>query len=142
MMGLRDHQVLKATKPAFGDVRAPRQWYQTADHYLIEELLMIHHPLDRCIYLSTRAATKDDPPFQVFHDKTMKRSLWTATLALHVDDFIGAGEGINSPNDVKVDETQEEIPNCFAARLRLLARRFRFGSWDFGEKRSHVVLWH
>ena len=30
MMGFRDHQVLKATKPAFGDVRAPRQWYQTA----------------------------------------------------------------------------------------------------------------
>ena len=69
MMGLRDHQVLKATKPAFGDVRAPRQWYQTADYYLIEELLMIHHPLDRCIYLSTRAATKDDPPFQVFHER-------------------------------------------------------------------------
>ena len=139
MMGLRDHQVLKATKPAFGDIRAPRQWYQTADHYLIEELLMIHHPVDRCIYLSTRAATKDDPPFQVFHNKDNEALIVDGHLGLHVDDFIGAGEGINSPNNVKVDETQEEIPNCFAARLRLLARRFRFGSWDFGEK-GHMLF--
>ena len=26
MMGLQEHQVMQMTKPAFGDVRAPRQW--------------------------------------------------------------------------------------------------------------------
>ena len=105
---------MKATKPAFGDVSAPRQWYQTADHYLTEELLMIHHPLDRCIYLSTRAATKDDPPLQIFYNKDNEALIVDGYLGLHVDDFIGAGEGINSPNDVKFDETKEEVPNSFA----------------------------
>ena len=139
MMGLRDHQVLKATKPAFGDVRAPRQWYQTADHYLTEELLMVHHPLDRCIYLSVRTATKDDNPFQVFYNKENEALIVDGYLGLHVDDFIGAGEGIQSPQDVQGFEATDEAPTCFAARLRLLSQRFRFGSWDFGEQ-GHMLF--
>ena len=31
LMGLKDFQILRIKKPAFGDVRAPRQWYTTAD---------------------------------------------------------------------------------------------------------------
>ena len=75
---------------------------------------MIHHPLDRCIYLSTRAATKDDPPLQIFYNKDNEALIVDGYLGLHVDDFIGAGEGINSPNGVKFDETKEEVPNSFA----------------------------
>ena len=133
MMGLRDHQVLKATKPAFGDVRAPRQWYETADRYLVEELMMIHHPLDRCIYLSTRPAQDNDDPFRVFM-KDGSRFIVDGFLGLHVDDFIGSGEGIYATSDINQGAHENEQPWCFAARLRLLAQRFKFGSWDFGEK--------
>ena len=54
------------TKPAFGDVRAPRQWNETADHALTKEVGLWKHRLDGCIYLSTRVATKEDAEFEVF----------------------------------------------------------------------------
>ena len=133
MMGLRDHQVLKATKPAFGDVRTPKQFYETADRYLVEKLMMIHHPLDRCIYLSTRPAQDNDDPFRVFM-KDGNRFIVDGFLGLHVDDFIGSGEGIHATSDINQGAHENEQPWCFAARLRLLAQRFKFGSWGFGEK--------
>lgn len=60
---------LKATKPAFGDARAPRR-HDTADTYLVEELGFVHHQLDKCAYLSVREATEEDEPFVVLHGKT------------------------------------------------------------------------
>eukprot|EP00434_Breviolum_minutum_P011884 symbB.v1.2.010485.t1/scaffold674.1/size176181/2 len=68
MIGLKGHEVMMMTKPAFGDVRAPRQWNETADHALTNEVGLWKHRLDGCIYLSTRLATKEDAEFE---DKQM-----------------------------------------------------------------------
>ena len=37
LMGLKPNEILKATKPAFGDVRAPRQWNSSADGVMIND---------------------------------------------------------------------------------------------------------
>ena len=131
LMGLRSHEILKATKPAFGDVRAPRQWNETADRYLTQELGLVHHPLDRCLYLSIRAASADDPEFLQF-EKDKGWWIVDGALGLHVDDFLGAGEQVFSLQDVQHDPAGAF--DCFQHRLHQLSKRFRFGSWDFGDK--------
>ena len=52
-------------------------------------------------------------------------------LRLHVDDFVGSGEHVHS----KSDFLDKEAPDgeYFLSRISKLAKRFRFGSWDFGE---------
>ena len=67
-------------------LRAPRQWNETADRFLTQELGLVHHPLDRCLYLSLRAASADDPKFLQFEKD---KSWWIVdgALGLHVDDF-------------------------------------------------------
>ena len=131
LMGFKPHEILKATKPAFGDVRAPRQWNETADRSLTHELGLLRHPLDRCLYLSLRAATADDPEFLQFEKD---KSWWIVdgALGLHVDDFLGAGEQVFSLKDVQRDPAGAF--DCFEHRLHQLSKRFRFGSWDFGCK--------
>ena len=54
------------TKPAFGDVRAPRQWNDTADMALIQDVALLKHELDGCIYISVRLATESDHDFTIF----------------------------------------------------------------------------
>ena len=66
IIGLLEQQVMQMTKPAFGDVRAPRQWNETADKALVCEVGLLKHELDGCIYISVRLATKDDHEFCVF----------------------------------------------------------------------------
>ena len=128
-IGLRPWQIMRASKPAFGDCRAPRQWNATAHHFLTEELGMIPHPLDRCLYLSVRAATSEDPEFDVFQLDGVA-SIVDGVFGLHVDDFIGAGEQFFSENDLKKECHYDE---CFLGRMLKLSKRFRFGSWDFGK---------
>ena len=132
LMGLKPHQILKATKPAFGDVRAPRQWYQTADGVMIGNLKFYRHALDRCVFLSAREATIDDPEYQVFEDGGVKMVV-DGVLGLHVDDYIGAGEGVMSLQDLEGE--YDGSFRCFRDRLCGLSHRFRFGSWSFG---SHM----
>ena len=131
LMGLRPHEILKATKPAFGDVRAPRQWFDTADTYLISDLKLISHPLDRCLYLSLRKAHQEDDEFLTFR-MGEEWYIVDGVLGLHVDDFIGAGENVSALQDVKQDPAG--VCDCFQHRMFYLSSRFRFGSWDFGEK--------
>ena len=50
MRRLKEHEVMQMTKPAFGDVRAPRQWNDTADRALAQEVKLWKHELDGCIY--------------------------------------------------------------------------------------------
>ena len=66
MMGLEDDECMRVLKPAFGDVRAPRFWYNTADRVARLEVLLKRNALDKCLYLSTRLATVTDDPFRVF----------------------------------------------------------------------------
>ena len=126
---LKPWQIMKACKPAFGDVRAPRQWNNTANEYLLHELNLIAHPLDRCVYLSLRQAADGDDPFCVF-EYNGTHCIVDGILGLHVDDFIGAGEGVTTLNDITGEFEYDE--NTFAGRLQKLSRRFKFGSWDFG----------
>ena len=127
-IGLKPWQIMRASKPAFGDCRAPRQWNATAHRCLTEELGVIPHPLDRCVYLSIRAAYESDPAFEVFQWNGVP-SIVDGIFGLHVDDFIGAGEGFCSEHDLKKECPNEE---CFLYRILRLAQRFRFGAWDFG----------
>ena len=129
LMGLQHHQILKATKPAFGDVRAPRQWFDTADGVMIHNLIFYHHPLDRCVFLSAREACAEDDSFLVFSDKG-KSWIVDGVLGLHVDDYIGAGEGVFSLGDLEGE--YDGSFKTFRDRLCGLSRRFRFGSWSFG----------
>ena len=131
MMGLQPHEILKATKPAFGDVRAPRQWFNTADNYLVKEVGFVSHPLDRCVYLSLREAWQDDPEFVCFEHRG-KTMVVDGVLGLHVDDFLGAGENVSALSDLQGELQVDHV--CFLSRMKQLSTRFRFGSWDFGSK--------
>ena len=53
-------------------------------------------------------------------------------LGLHVDDFLGAGEMINSLKDIQIDAAG--ACETFQQRAHHLSKRFRFASWDFGDK--------
>lgn len=131
LMGLKPDEVLRAVKPAFGDVRAPRQWNDSADKAMTQEIKMVRHPLDRCVYMSTRLATVDDEEFCCYHCGEECRVV-DGVLGLHVDDYIGGGENVFSASDLEGDY-DGQFP-CFRDRLCGLARRFRFGNWSFGEK--------
>ena len=89
------------------------------------------HPLDRCVYLSLRSATAEDAEFLVF-EKDEQKWIVDGLLGLHVDDFLGAGENIHCLRDLQMDPQGE--CSCFQNRLFHLSKRFKFGSWDFGEK--------
>lgn len=67
MLGLQEHEVMQMTKPAFGDVKAPKQWNDTADKAITKAVKFLKHPLGGCVYLSTRVAIQDDDPFRIFN---------------------------------------------------------------------------
>ena len=131
LMGLKPDEVLRALKPAFGDVRAPRQWNDSADKAMTDEIKMMRHPLDRCVYMSTRLATVEDEEFCCFHVGDEVRVV-DGVLGLHVDDYIGGGENVFSVADLEGEYDGQFL--CFRDRLCGLSRRFRFGNWSFGEK--------
>ena len=54
------------TKPAFGDVRGPWHWIDTADKALVQDVALLKHELDGCIYISVRLATESDHDFAIF----------------------------------------------------------------------------
>jgi hypothetical protein len=56
MMNLKPNQILRTRKPAFGDVRAPRQWHNSAQRSM-KELNFQTHVLEQCLFLSYRKAT-------------------------------------------------------------------------------------
>ena len=141
LMDLKSWELLKATKPAFGDVRAPRQWYESARDFLINEAQFVQHPLDNCVFLSVRQACGTDAEFQVFEHQSIHYVV-DGILGLHVDDFLGCGEEVHSVEDATGirEETDTEVAGgCFKTRLQQLAHKFRFGSWDFG-RNSQILF--
>ena len=88
LIGLRDHEILKVLKPSFGDVRAPRQWYGTADRVNQEELNFYRHKVDKCLYLSVREAKDGDEEARVFQSSGTPYVV-DGVLGVHVDDLIG-----------------------------------------------------
>ena len=130
MIGLKEHEVMRMTKPAFGDVRAPRQWNETASKALVHDVKLWKHDLDGCLYMSTRLAAQGDPPFEIFEYEGNKLVV-DGVFCLHVDNIMAAGEGVFKKEDA-IEPHGE--PTCFAERLHVLLHRFKFGSVDYGEK--------
>lgn len=87
MVGLQEDEVMRMMKPAFGDVRAPRQWNETADRSLTQEVGMMKHQLDGCIYMSIRAATTEDEEYLV-SEVNGQRVVVDGLMGLHVDDIV------------------------------------------------------
>ena len=100
ILAAKPHEILKATKPAFGDVRAPRQWNASADGVMVNDIKFLRHPLDRCVYPSVREANQDDEEFACFKHAGSTYTV-DGVMGLHVDGYLGAGEGINSPHDLE-----------------------------------------
>ena len=114
LMGLKHDEVLRALKPAFGDVRAPRQWNDSADKVMTLEIKMMRHPLDRCVYMSTRKTTAEDEEFCCFHYGDEVRVV-DGVLGLHVDDYIGGGENVFNVADLEGEYDGQFL--CFRDRL-------------------------
>ena len=127
-IGLRDDEIMKVLKPAFGDVRAPGQWYATADRVITQELGMVRHQLDRYMYLSLRPAQDGDDSYRVFNRQGAAYVL-DGIFGIHVDDIICGGEKVWSKEDAMQAGVDE--PSCFLERARCLLQGFKFGSVDF-----------
>ena len=123
LMNLAEDEVLKLLKSGFGDVRALRLWYDKAARDLCQ-IGFARHPLDRCVFMSFNGG---DSPKSV--DEGMERL--DGILGLHVDDFIGGGEGMSHVavegwNHVPVGESN------FASRVIRLKTKLELGSLHLG----------
>ena len=85
------------------------------------------HPLENCVFVSSRLARKDDDPFEVVHVDE-KKHVVDGLLGLHLDDYLSFGENVNNQKDIEIDP---EAPVSFVTRMAWLNRRFRFGKWNF-----------
>ena len=54
MMNLKPDQILRMRRPAFGDVRAPRQWHDSAQKSM-KALDFQTHVLEQCLFLSPQS---------------------------------------------------------------------------------------
>ena len=133
MVGLKEHEVMQMTKPAFGDVRAPRQWNETADAALTSEVGLLKHELDGCIYVSVRLPTAEDHKFKVFEMDGCDYVV-DGLFGLHVDDIMACGEWVTRAEDAKAPEGDK--PCCFAERLHVLLHRFKFGSIEYHDQQT------
>ena len=103
-------------------MRAPRLWYDKAARDLCQ--VGFARPLDRCVFMSFNGG---DLPKSV--NEGMERL--DGILGLHVDDFIGGGEGMNR---VAV-EGWNHVPageQNFASRVKWLKTKLELGSLHLG----------
>ena len=75
------------TKPTFGGVQGPRQWNDTADKTLIQDLVLLKHEIDGYIYISIRLATEFDHDFTIFKIDNQSYIV-DGFFGIHVDDII------------------------------------------------------
>ena len=123
-------QILRMTKPAFGDVRAPKLWNKKIDGVLKEEGWRAHK-LDNCLYMSFREAGSEDPREEKTWDtQEEKWMILDGVVGLHADDLLGCGEGVWSKEKMDKEKYPKE-ERSFRARLKRLSEKFKFGSWDF-----------
>ena len=85
------------------------------------------HVLEQCLFLSYRRATTAEKNTVEYQGELYKLD---GIGGLHVDDFLAAGEGACTQNDLK----DGGEPDCFRGRFANLVRRYRFGTLDFGEE--------
>ena len=109
LMNLAEDEVLKMLKSGFGDVRAPRLWYDKAARDLFQ-IGFVRHPLDRCVFMSFEGV---DLPKSVAEG--MERL--DGILGLHVDDFVGGGEGMSRVAVEGWNHVPVGVPS-FASRVK------------------------
>ena len=123
LMNLAEDEVLKMLKYGFGDVRAPRLWYDKAARDLCQ-IGFARHLLDRCVFMSFNGG---DLPKSV--DEGMERL--DGILVLHVDDFIGGGEGVSRVAVEGLNQVPVGVPN-FASSIKWLRTNLELGSLHLG----------
>ena len=119
LMNLAEDEVLTMSKSGFGDVRAPRLWYDKAARDLCQ-IVFARHSLDRCVFLSFKGV---DLPKSVVEG--MERL--DGILGLHVDDFIGGGEGMSRVAVEGWNHVPAGVPS-FASRVKWLKTKLELGS--------------
>ena len=122
-MNLAEDEVLKMLKSGFGDVRAHRLWYDKAVRDLCQ-IGFARHPLDRCVFMSFEGV---DLPKSVAEG--MERL--DGILGLHVDDFIGGGEGMSRVAVEGWNRVPAGVPS-FASRVKWLKTKLELGSLHLG----------
>ena len=110
-MNLADDEVLKMLKSGFGDVRAHRLWYDKAARDLCQ-IGFVRHPLDRCDFMSFEGV---DLPMSVSEGMERLDSI----LGLHVDKFVGGGEGMSRVAVEGWNHVPVGVPS-FASRVKWL----------------------
>ena len=123
LMNLADDEVLKMLKSGFGDVRAPRLW-NDKDARDVCEIGFVRHPLDRCVCMSFKGI---DLPKSV--SEGMERL--DGILGLHVDDFVGGGEGMRHVAVKGWNHVPGGVPS-FASRVKWLKTKLELGSIHLG----------
>ncbi len=86
MMNLKPTQISRVRKPAFGDVRAPRQWRDSTQRSM-KGLSFETHILEQCLFLSYRTASREEA--MTFECQGVNYKL-DGTAGLHVEDFPAA----------------------------------------------------
>ena len=109
LISLNDGEDLQMLKSGFGDVRAPRIWWDFLQTAMVE-LGIEPHPMDKIIFLSFTEADGFD-----------------GILGVHVDDCIGGGANLQ---DLQQSALQELPEASFRARMVKLSKRFKFGLFD------------
>ncbi len=134
---MKTGQVLLMKKPAFGDVRAPKLWNNRITNSM-KEKGWVQHALDPCLFLSYGNFQEGDDEREAFEKDGMYYVLG-GIAGLHVDDFLGCGEGVKWPADVNVKGGNKRIDN-YQARVRALAEEFTFGSWSFAAEHETQAM--
>lgn len=107
LLGAGPNTRMRLKKPMYGQVDAPRGWFEEATTRA-KQIGFSQHPLDPCLFLSYR----DDGTFD-------------GGFCLHVDDMLGAGD------------EKEYGPNSFGYRKKALKKVFKFRSWKEDEELSY-----
>ena len=122
-MNLAEDEVLKMLKSGFGDVRAPHLWYDKAARDLCQ-IGFARHPFDRCVFMSFKGV---DLAKSVAEG--MERL--DGILGLHVDDFIGGGEGMSRVAVEGWNHVPAGVPS-FASSVKWLKTKLELGSLHLG----------
>ena len=125
---MKTGQVLLMKKPAFGDVRAPKLWNNRITTSM-KAKGWLQHALDPCLFLSFRKFREGDDEHEAF-EKDGEYYTLDGIAGLHVDDFLGCGEGVKGKEDVISQRKVKKVDN-YQSRVRALAEEFTFGSWSF-----------
>ena len=88
------------------------------------------HKMDSCLFMSFRPLRHDDAQWvkEIAFEMTSGPWVLDGIMGLHVDDFIGGGEGLEDIHQLGGAESSNEY---FIGRVKLMDTQLKFGKWDF-----------